>query len=299
LELTDGGKAVPVPASSGLQFSTATFPSANPDIVPGGDLYFLRSGAVVDSNDAPLPNLLGQTRWNFTSVTLRSNSAQSLLAAGLTAGGQLLIGDDRRLAPVNLPLPATSKPEWRPYAEDVWLGAGNRGAIYRVPVDGPVGAVSITSQVGSLPPARITAVRFSSDGDRVALVLRGPGGAGTAWVGSVVTSGSDVRVDSLEPLTPPALSVTDVAWADPSRLLLIAAAPGAEPRVWQVYSDGSQLDTMPNIGLPGPPTAVTAAVGEPPVVAAEGSIWLLNEGTWASVSGTSTPTPGTNPVYAP
>jgi Lipoprotein LpqB beta-propeller domain/Sporulation and spore germination len=300
LELTDAGKPVSVPASSGVQFSAADFLSANPRNVPGGDLYFIHAGAVLDSKGDPLPNLLGRISQNFSSVALRGNSVQSLLAAGLTTGGQLLIGDGRGLTPVRLPQPAASRPEWRPSGEDAWLGAGNHGSIYRVTTDGRIHAVSVTSQVGVLPSAPITALRFSSDGDRLAFVIRGADGNGTAWIGSVVTSEADVRVESVEPLTPPALSVVDLAWADPTRLRLVAAAPGAEAQVWDVFSDGSNLrDRQANSGLAGPPTAITAAVDRPPVVSAAGAVWVLDtDGHWVGLSGTSAGTPGVSPVYA-
>jgi Lipoprotein LpqB beta-propeller domain/Sporulation and spore germination len=302
LQLTDGGKPVLVPASSGTQFSAADFLSANPRNVPGGDLYFIHAGAVLDSKGAPLPSVLGKISQNFSSVALRGNSGQSLLAAGLTTGGQLLIGDERGLTPVRLPQPATSRPEWRPSGEDAWLGAGNHGSIFRVTTDGRIHPVPVTSQLGSqagvLPSGPITALRFSSDGDRLAFVIRAADGTGTAWIGSVVTSESDVRIESAEPITPPALSVVDLAWADPTTLRLVAAAPGAEAQVWDVFSDGFKLGNNQSGRLPGPPTAITAAVDKPPVVSAAGGIWMLGpDGSWVSLSGTSAPTPGVSPVY--
>jgi hypothetical protein len=162
--------------------------------------------------------------------------------------------------------------------------------------------VSLTSDVGALPAGQIIAVRLSSDGDRVALVIRGPAGGGTLWVGSVVTAGSDVRFESLTPVTPPALAVTDVAWTTSTRLALVAAEPGAEARVWPVYSDGSQLGKpLSNVHLPGPPTAITAGQGQPIVVsvgsASTSSIWWA-VGGWKSLSGADALEFGTNPVYA-
>jgi hypothetical protein len=234
-------------------------------------------------------------------VALRRNPSQSLDVAAMTTTRQLLIGDQQRSTPVNLPHPATSRPEWRPFAEDVWFGTGRYG-IYRATSDGPVQPVSITSQVGIVPSASITAVRFSPDGTRIALVTRGAEDTGTAWIGSLVTSGPDVRIDSLEPVTPPALAVLDLAWADSVKLQLVAAAPGAEAQLWEVNSDGSRLDTVvANIGLPGPPTAITAAQGQPTVVEAGGSIWLLpkDSSTWTSIFGSSTQVLGRNPIYAP
>lgn len=123
-------------------------------------------------------------------------------------------------------------------------------------------------------------------------------GIGSTWIGSVVTSGADVRIDSLEPITPPSLAVTDLAWAAPGTLYLVAAAPGAEARVWQVSSDGSQLnDDLPNNGLPAP-TAITAEPPQSPVVSAGGAIWALSGSTWSNISGGGGTRPSSNPVYA-
>ncbi len=295
LELTDGGKPVHVPNASGLQFGSSDFAADNPDNnSTGGALYFVRSGALVDGKGVPLADL---TNRNFSSVALLRASGESLAVAGLTTTGQLLLGDDRGLAPVSVPQAVTSRPEWRPNTEDVWFGAGLRGGIYRATTGGPVQSVTVSSQVGPLPTGPVTALRFSSDGDRVAMVIRGVNGTGVTWVGSVVTSGSDVRIDSLEPITPPSLAVTDLAWGGPGTLYLVAAAPGAEARVWQMSSDGSQLITLSNNGLSGPPTAITAEPPQSPVVSAGGAIWALSGSTWTSVAGAGA-TRSSSPIYA-
>lgn len=319
LELTDAGKPVRIPQAGGFQFGMKDFCSASlattipcPNSGSPGQLYFVRNGAVLLQNDgdgsiAPVSGPLGQPGRNFSSVALRQGSAGALRAAGLTGSGQLWIGSDQGLTPTRLPRSATSRPEWQPYSDNVWIGVGSR--IYRVTAGGPALPVSLTSQVGALPAAPITAVRFSSDGDRLALVIRGLAGTGTVWVGSVVTAGADVRIDSLEPVTPPALSVTDVAWADTdvawanaTWLEMVAAEPGAEARVWSVYSDGSQLNRLANTDLPGPPVAIAATQGRSTVVtvgtAGSSSIWKEIGKRWVSLSGTDAPVYGTNPVYA-
>jgi hypothetical protein len=303
LEITDSGKPVPIPAASGLQFPTGSFCSASTEpiaLCPGagsdGELYFLRYGSVLPAN----PTLAGLPNRNFSSVALRQGSAKTLQAAGLVGSSQLQIGSDQTFVSTRLPHPATSRPEWEPYSDNVLIGVGNR--IYRVTSGGPAVPVSLTSDVGALPAGQIIAVRLSSDGDRVALVIQGPAG-GTAWVGSVVTAGSDVRIESLTPVTPPALAVTDVAWTTSTRLALVAAEPGAEARVWPVYSDGSQLGRpLSNVHLPGPPTAIAGGQGQPTVVsvgsASSSSIWRAVSSGWKSLSGTDALEYGSNPVYA-
>ena len=297
--LTDSGRPVVIPLAHGTTFSAVTFSAAGPDsTAPGVKPYFLRGGAVIDGVvNKPIAGPLGQPGRGLTSVALRRNANDDLQVAAV-AGNILQMGSTTKLSRVTLPAGALSRPEWRPHAADVWVGVGAKGAIFRVSPDGIPKPVSITSPVGGLPPGQVLALRFSSDGVRLAAVLKTADGATTAWIGSVVTSASDVRIDSFEPLTPARLLVTDLAWADATKLLLVARAPNDETRVWQVLSDGSTLGAVTNIGLPGAPTSIAAASQQLPLVSASNSIWTQGEAQWTSFPG-NTPTEGTNPVYAP
>jgi hypothetical protein len=299
LKLTDSGRPVVIPAAHGSTFSAVNFSAAGPDsVAPGVQPYFLRDGAVINGIDnKPISGVLGQAASGRSSVALRRNTAGELQVAAVSATG-LEIGSTARLSKVKLPAGRLSRPEWRPHAADVWIGVGVRGSIFRVSPQGAPKQVSITSPVGGLPPGQVLALRFSSDGVRLAAVLRAADGTMTAWIGSVVTSASDVRIDSFEPLTPARLVVSDVAWADATKLLMVARAPNDETRVWQVMSDGSALAALTNIGLPGAPTSIAAASQQSPLVSASNSIWTQRGSSWTSFPG-STPTQGTNPVYAP
>ncbi len=296
LRLTDSGRPVVIPAARGATFTAVDFSAAGPDsVAPGVQPYFLRDGAVIDGIDnQPVTGLAGR---GLTSVALRRGSGGELQVAAV-AGNRFELGSPGKLSKVALPAGVLSRPEWRPHAEDAWIGVGTKGAIYRIDPDGTVKQVSITSPVGGLPPGQVLALRFSSDGVRLAAVLRGADGALTAWIGSLVTSSSDVRIDSFEPLTPARLVVSDLAWADATKLLLVAGAPNDETRVWQVMSDGSALGALNNFGLPGPPTSIAAAPQQSPLVSASDSIWTQQGTSWTSFPG-NTPTGGTNPVYAP
>jgi Lipoprotein LpqB beta-propeller domain len=295
LELTDSGKPVRIPASQSVQFSKASLNNSSVSPPPGGSLYFVRDGAVLDEGEKPAPGQLGQPGHNLASVALRRQaSAQSLQVAALTSTGQLQIGTEQGLLPRRLPRPASSRPEWQD--DNVWIGAGSH--LYRVAPDGTVSPISLTSQVGPLPNGTITAVRLSPDGDRVALVIRGPNGIGSAWVGSVISTAADVRVDSLEQLTPPALAVTDLAWSNAASLMLVAAEPGAEARVWPFYSDGAQReDKLSSVGLRGTLTSIAAQAQEI-VVSAGDLLWQYSNNGWVNYLGHDAPVPGINPVYA-
>lgn len=300
LTLTDSGRPVVIPAAHGPSFAAVNFSSVGPDsVAPGVQPYFLRDGAVISGLDnKPVP---GPANRGLTSMALRRGSGGDLQVAAV-AGNRFEFGSTKQLAKVRLPAGVLSRPEWRPHADDVWIGVGTKGAIYRIALDGTVKQVSITSPVGGLPPGQVLALRFSSDGVRLAAVLRAADGALTAWIGSLVTSSSDVRIDSFEPLTPAKLVVSDLAWADATKLLLVAGAPNDETRVWQVNSDGSALGALTNLGLPGPPTSIAAAPQQSPqqspLVSASNSIWTLQGTSWTSFPD-STLTLGTNPVYVP
>lgn len=299
LRLTDSGRTVRIPQAQGDTFSSLDFTSAGPaNSVPGAAVYFLRDGSVYGSDGTPLKNELGQPGRNLTSIAIRQ-SGISMEAAGVTTAGKLVLGDESRLVPVSLPQRPVSRPEWNPQGDEVWVGVGNHNAIYRVVSGQHARPVSVTSQVVGLPNGQVTTIRFSPDGVRVALVIKPPNSHGTVWIGSVVASGSDVRIDSLEPITPGRMAVTDLAWADPTKLLIIAAAPGAQAEVSEMLSDGSLISAQSNSGLPGTPTAITAALQENPVVAANGYLMQLNGSGWTNLNKSKTPVPGTNPIYAP
>ncbi|HEX2903912.1 MAG TPA: LpqB family beta-propeller domain-containing protein [Jatrophihabitans sp.] len=299
LRLTDGGKIVQVPQVQRDAFSAVDFASNSPDnAIPGASVYFVRDGAVYDDTGTPLKSPLGLPARDLASVAVR-RSGNVLEAAGVTVTGKLVAGDENRLSPIALPAAPQSRPEWAPQGDEIWVGVGSHGAIYRLVSGQRPRPVSVTNQTGGAPNGAVTAIRFSPDGARVAMVIRTPGGPGAVWVGSVVTSGSDVRIDSLELETPPRLSVSDLTWADPTKLLLIAAAPGAQAQLWDMLSDGSQLAPQSSVGLPGAPTAITAALQQNPVVSAGGDIFELSNGSWDNLGKSKLAVPGTNPCYAP
>lgn len=304
LTVTDLGRPVRIPSANGATFSQDVFTTLSPDPPTAtAYAYFIRNGAVISGEDnKPLPGLLGQPSRSFSSIAVRQDPTGGLKVAGVS-GNVLQLGTDSKLAKVNLPAGALSRPVWRPHANDVWFGIGSSGAIDRVvPGQAPI-SVSITSPVGSAPAGRVIALQFSPDGVRLGAVVRNPDGTAAVWVGSVVTSGSDVRIVSFEPVTPAQLTVTDVAWSDSTELDLIATSPvanGGVPQLWTVHSDGSQINPVTDSGLPGAPTSVADVDNGPTLVSASGNIWAHSSPdapAWVSYPG-KVPTEGINPTYA-
>lgn len=298
ITLTDSGKVVTVPGV-GVTFDTTPFSSlSTADSALDGQAYYVRDGALISGlDDKPVTGALGQPTAGLGSVAVRRQNGDLSVAA--VSGNTLRLGTSSKVLPVGLPAGALSRPEWRTGDPAVWIGSAYRGgSIFRVGANRRWQQVSVTSSRGGLPPGAVLALRFSPDGVRVVAVIKAADGTQQAWIGSVVTSGPDVRIDSVEAITPTGLAVSDVGWFDATTLVMVAVSPNDEVRVWRVQTDGSLLDPDTTAGLPGSPDAIAAAPGQVPLVSASNSIWYKKGSTWVPYGGIGT-TAGENPVYAP
>jgi hypothetical protein len=228
---------------------------------------------------------------------VKSISNAQITAAAAVSAGRLTIGDATKQIEVALPRLVTSRPEYRPHADDVWVGVAG-GQIYRVGPDGVGHPVSINPTPGGLPTGTVVALRFSSDGVRVAAVLDPADGSKTVWTGSLVRSGADVRIDSFQPVTPASLVVLDVGWLDANTIVLIGSRRAEEPSVWQMRSDGSVLLSRTNVGLPARLNALAVSAGQVVLVSASSTIWAYRNSQWVSYGNTGA-TGGDSPFYVP
>lgn len=311
MTITDSGRPVRIPDVAGTTFTKDNFSLVSP-LLPvaaaSAKLYYVRNGAVIDGSiNQALTGVLGQPARGFSSIALRADSSGGLLAAGIS-NNSLMVGTDRGLSRVSLPPGQLSRPEWRPHSNDVWIGVGSKGAVYRVEPGQQPKPVSITSSVGGGPTGQVIALRFSSDGVQLAAVVRDQDGTAAVWIGAVVTSAStsasagDVRIEGFQPVTTAELVVSDVAWTDSNVLSVIASSPSknTSARVWTLASDGSRLNSLPNENLPAgaPLTAIAGLVGQPTVVSANGFIWAHADGgiSWTGYP-QKTLTYGDSPVF--
>jgi hypothetical protein len=311
LEIQDGTSTIQVvPGQS--TFSVATLPASYAPInaAANASAYFVRGGKVYDSSGHQANDTFGGSTSGVESVAVQSTGFPIPLVATVATGGRSVTLDtSQKSFTVKLPTPAQSRPEWaRDGSNEVWLGVG-RG-LKRITSSGALGDVLFLAPQGSsvLTPRAVTAVRFSPDGARVALVLAdvGSGKSSSAWVGNVVRSGSSVTVQGLHQFTPPSWYVRDVTWTDSISLQVIDNAVGSYAfTVYSMRSDGSDAVaiTSANDDLPGPPRYITAGRDATWVSVPSGrsaTLWLLTSTAgvgWVAPFDTSTYV-GTAPAYS-
>lgn len=296
LEIVDGEQPVNIPDAGSAQFDAVDVTARYLPPPPASGLYYVRHGGIYDESGTPLPGKVGSPFYGLTSVALGTQPRTATLSVAGTRGptddARLLIGTDRVLSPTALH-GRLSRPAWDTAHAEVWIGDGTR--LFRVTRSGRVSRVQVTAAGGSAT-GRVTAVRLSPEGARVALVLTNPNGGAQLWIGSVVRTASSVRVDGLTPITPQGIAVSDVAWNDALKLFAIGRDTRTGfPGVYEVQVDGSRWTERGTLGLPQAPDSITVAQGEVAAVSAGGTVWKQEAGTWVSLLRDQTV--GTNPVY--
>ncbi len=301
VELVDGTHPVAIPQVSS-PFAASDFNNFAPSAAPP-NLYYLHDGALVTDTGSPVSPGTG-TSAALESVALATRDGGVTLVAGVGGkadAARLLVGTTAAaLKPASGLSGSLIRPAWMPFLDEVWDAADQ--TLFRVPATlglaGRPGTVALAGRTGAVTGA-IRAIAFSPDGVRVALVID-QDQITQVWVGSVVRTDQAVRVDSLEPVTPPGISATDVAWNDSTTLYFIGVAVASpnEAGFWSVQSDGSLLTPRSVAGLPAVPDSLAAAPNALPWVSAGGSVWVQQGGGyWAPPGATGDVTPGTSPTY--
>jgi hypothetical protein len=307
MRIVDTGHPVPILRDGSTQFAAGDFPLISSTPVTSPSVYYVRAGGVVDLTGKPLPGPVGNGTYAITSVALATSGTNDLRVAAVSGSGptaRLLIGtvgQGLRATAVRGPL---SRPAWVPGRDEVWIGDG--ATLRRCTPTACTGAVSVTATSGS-PRGSVVALRFSPEGARVAVVFAAPDGTAQVWVGTVVRSQTQVRVDGLQAITPTGIAITDVAWNDPLKLFVIGrpvsspssptarAVPIGDADIYEVQVDGSLWTPRTVANLPQDPDSITVAENEDAWVSAGSTVWVQRAGGWASPGPGSTP--GTNPVY--
>jgi hypothetical protein len=300
ITILDGGRPVVVSSAGGTQFTASGFRSAVNPPNSSPPLFYIRSGAVVDANGTRLPGELGTGRYDLTSIALASQpGSDDLLAAGTsgpTSDARLLVGTSATGLSTTSVHGRLSRPTWAPNLPEVWVGVGQH--VYVITGGGKPAVVPVAG-TGTVT-GRVSALRFSPEGSRIAMVLSAQDGSGAqVWVGSVVrTPGqAQVRIDSLEPITPEGIAANDVAWNDQLKLFVVGRVLSGlhDFNVYEVQVDGSIWRASQVFNLPDQPDSITVSENVPAWVSVGGTIWKQTGGTWSQPGGTSNS--GVNPTY--
>jgi hypothetical protein len=304
LRLVESGVPVVVP-SAGATFSTLDFPAFRPSGAVDPDVLFIRDGAIASSaSDGPADPLPGGEGLALTSVAQDRGDEGALAAVGTgPAGDQLYLGADAQsLAPVaGVAGARLTRPTWAAAWGEVWISDGAR--LWRVGSDGAAVEAAVSARSGSVSGA-VVSLRMSRDGGRLALIYD-MAGARALWIGAVVRSGADARVEQLTQITPAIGRLDDVAWSDEGALVVAGQQDSGDYGIWTVRVDGSLLAQKTTAGLPPPgdarPLTVTAAPRHFAWLSVADSLWELSGASWSAAmagpAGSSASTPGSSPAY--
>ncbi|MFF4321997.1 LpqB family beta-propeller domain-containing protein [Streptomyces sp. NPDC001568] len=240
-------------------------------------------------------------------------------AAGFKVGSAAVTYDEKRAAVVSIdgrelyvvtlttagPMPQpllTSKngkltaPSWDAHG-DLWvadLDPQTQG-LWRIP--GGTGTPQKVDVAGL--DGRITGLKASADGVRLALLVEKEGGRKNLFTGRIERpegqgDASRVSVRELRPAAPQMAEVTAMSWAPRGRLLVVGRESGGVDQARYMLADGSMIAAS----LPGATglSAIAAAEDESrPVVAysgEDGIVWLPPGAQWRTVAAG-----GQAPVY--
>lgn len=297
--LTDGGTKVRLPDSAGPEVVALNVDTRFIPQPPAADVFYLRDGNVVSEGGQRLAGRLKVSPYFLSSIAVSSqNSGPAVTVAGVNGTGtrdQLVIGtQDAGYRKVGL-TGVLSRPAWAPDNNEVWIGDG--GKLYRVVVKGNVGQSSQVSVPAAAGGGRILALRLSPEGARIAIVISSSNGAEQLFIGSVVRSAGQVRIDALQSVSPEGVRVRDVAWIGPQKFFAIGSiADSGDARIFESNVDGSFWTGRGVSPLPEPPDSVSVAVNQLAWVSANNTVWEQNGRGWSS-PGATAQTTGDKPVY--
>jgi hypothetical protein len=176
-------------------------------------------------------------------------------------------GDELRTGPTSGPFvlrsraASVSSPSWGSGERGVWFL--QNGGLMLAPLTGPVAAVPVDGINGY---GRVSAVRVSRDGARVALIA-GTGTGRRLVVGRIVDRGG-YRVVGLRSVARGVADVSDLAWESATSLVVLGRLSGVAAPV-RVAVDGSTVALVNRYGLEeSTPVSVAAAPDRPLTVGA-------------------------------
>ena len=238
-----------LPAVGTLTFTPADLPELAPvSAGAAGDLFVatgegVRAAAPRDASPQPAPVAAG-----LHAPSAIAASARLKLIAGVTdSGARIAVGGwssdqvtDVRTG-TQLLRPDFSR------SEELWTADASGPASFRVFAPGADGKLAaVKTLTPSAPKGTLVAFRVSPDGDRVAAVMDGAGGARVGLFRVVRTQGS-VSIEGWRPITgasPDAPNVWDVGWSGATELLLLVGQQDGTTGVTRTSQDATRASDI-------------------------------------------------------
>ncbi len=300
MTITDGGRPIDIPSipqrftKSDISAATGLFGSIQPPVfyIDRQGRLVDAKGALVEANGKPFKGPLGPGPHILTSVAVAARNSDNYEVAVTTGSGAseaLWIGKlVSSLHKAAVGIGPLTRPSWAPGLTEAWVASGAH--LFRV--SDRAKAIRVTGS----PEGAITALRFSSDGTRLALIVQGKAGGPQLWIAAVVRASGTVRLDDPQPITTPDYALTDVAWNDDTTLYVIGKDSSHNPGIWSIQADGSNLQPRPTGGLPSAPDSITAAPGGGMPAWVSAGVGVFQETSdWEGPNNQTTY--GSNPVY--
>jgi Lipoprotein LpqB beta-propeller domain/Sporulation and spore germination len=233
-------------------------PDMDPTSPAAGDqLYAVSKGAVkqvaVASNPPTLGDLPGSLGNGFykidalavsvtnTDFAVTTDGRTALRRASITTGQQRSITLPRGVREL-------LRPQFSRYGE-IWA-VGKQGGQQRMWLIPPGKTKPVTINSPVLQNGDVTTFKISPDGTRMALIRHPKTGNDELGLARIVRSDNKIMVDRWRPLDTTQSNmlqiekITDVAWLDPTELLVLGAAnPTSAVAAYRVVEDASQISS--------------------------------------------------------
>lgn len=248
---------------------------------------------------APVPGPFGADKAGLTSVAIRRDE---LVAAGVRASGrELVVGSLTIPGQFASPLVRSeatdsknglSAPSWDGLG-DLWVADRDPQNSQLLMLRGGAGQPHEVSVPGLL--GRVESLRVSSDGVRIALIVR-QGGDSTLQLGRIQRGTAKdpdaFTVTGLRTLTPVGEKVTSVSWAGVSRLVVLGSETGGVQQIQYMNTDGSAAPALEGINEAA--SVAASEIEDKPLLASyNGRVYRLPaEANWKQVN-----PKGSGPVY--
>ncbi|MFJ9694262.1 LpqB family beta-propeller domain-containing protein [Kitasatospora sp. NPDC101183] len=274
--------------------------------------YYQRAdnGVLMVSDDShsgdPVPGPLGKAQPAGTPpLSTVAVARDGTRAAALSGDGHLLYsvpltaGSAAAMPEPVLTTSAKAGDKDNSLASPSWDGRGDLWVVDRAPQGGRVvmvrGNKSYTVPVEGLEGQSVQALKISSDGARVALVVRNPAsGTRSLLFGLVMHGGTTeaptAKIVGLRRVAPLLTDVASVAWAEADQLLVLGKEGDRIQQLYYISTDGSQSSDTPLQSGPGW-LAISAsesrgsvlAAAQPVLAVTEGKVYRLVSNQWREV----------------